>query len=556
MTNLNLLIFLLPFLIKITTGEDVLDQIPTVAKAPDKFKVHFLEANSTYDFKPTKRGFFEKHLNTYCYAGESKTLGRLLESIELVLEIEGDDYTQYEGTTPQEVEEHYNDHRSLFSFNLFSQKRSRLSLSPFMQQCIGIETVQPYKVHLFHEKVDYVRLMLLLSGIAIFLFSGILSTNAIFYYMTGIIIGICSSFLLLIWLSGKLMPRRAMMYGVLIGGWTVGIYVIRMLWDNIQMIMMTYHNYVCWYIIITGLISFFLCYRWGPPKNRRSKNIIKWLLQLMSLALIYFSSNFKEAIIAVILMTIILYYFPRVLRNIMCFRGKKSSSSGMMDKKDIRHHGSGSYVKSKELRDDCKEWRINSPQTKEWKIKSKSRPSMNSSHASRSTFQLGGDDHALDNSNSNADENQSESDISFNENNISKQKLYPLPDGSFILSDKRPIIITPRQATPSYHRSSPMVASDAGEHDDDGGERDLTPKLHQHMPLPAHTRRLTAALSCQELFVKNRRNTPSPSQFQRSSSAQRSVQSRSSRMVSSAKKLHGSNPKIKVSKAETDESEG
>lgn len=171
------------------------------------FSVHFLEANSTYHFKPLKRGFFEKYLNTYCYSGESKTLGRLLESIELVLEIDGDDYTQYDGTTPQEVEEHYNDHRSLFSFNIFSQKRSRLSLSPFMQQCIGIETVQPYKVHLLQQKVDYVRAAMLMSGIIVFLFAGLLSRNSIFFYITGIIFGICSSFLLLIWLSGKLMPR-------------------------------------------------------------------------------------------------------------------------------------------------------------------------------------------------------------------------------------------------------------------------------------------------------------------------------------------------------------
>lgn len=171
---------------------------------------------------------------------------------------------------------------------------------------------------------------------------------------------------------------------------------------------------------------------------------------------------------------------------------------------------------------------------------------------SRASFHLADDSHVLDNSNSNVDENQSESDISLNENSMSKQKLYPLPDGSFILSDKRPIIITPRQVTPTYHRSSPMVASDVGEHEEDS---ELTPKLHPHMPLPAHTRRLTAALSCQELFAKNRRNTPSPSQFQRSSSAQRSIQSRSSRMVSSEKKAYGSNPKIKVSKAESDDSE-
>lgn len=167
----------------------------------------FLEPNSTYNFKPSKRGFFKTHLNTYCYSGEAKTLGRLLETIELQFDIEGDDYTQYDGSSPAEVEEHYSEHRSIFSLNLFSQKRSRVSLSPFRQQCIGIETNQPYNVTLYREKMDYYRLAQLLSGILLFLFAGVFSTNSLFYYITGILFGICSSFLFLIWLSGKLMPK-------------------------------------------------------------------------------------------------------------------------------------------------------------------------------------------------------------------------------------------------------------------------------------------------------------------------------------------------------------
>lgn len=173
-----------------------------------RFAVQFLEASSTFHFKPSKHGYFDKHLTTYCYSGEKKTVQRILETLELQLEIEGDDYVQYEGRTPAEVEEHFSQHRSLFSLNLFSQKQRRLSLTPFEQQCIGIETAQtPYSVTLHHENIDYYRLMQLLGGIIIFLFAGYLSTNALFFYIIGIIIGICSSFVLLIWLSGKLMPK-------------------------------------------------------------------------------------------------------------------------------------------------------------------------------------------------------------------------------------------------------------------------------------------------------------------------------------------------------------
>ncbi|XP_065365332.1 nuclear envelope integral membrane protein-like [Calliphora vicina] len=518
-------------------------------KSVDKFKVLFLEANTTFHFKPSKRGFFEKYLNTYCYRGEPKTLGRILETIELQLEIEGDDYTQYEGATPAEVEEHYSEHRSLFSLNLFSQKRTRLSLSPFMQQCIGIETVKSYNVTLYQDIIDYYRSIQLLSGILMFLFAGILSTNSLFYYITGILFGICSSFLFLIWLSGKLMPKRTMMYGVLIGGWTVGFYVLRMLWDNIQMIMLTYRNYVCWYIIITGIISFFFCYRWGPPQNKRSKNIIKWLLQLMSLAMIYLSSNFKEATLAITLMTITLYYFPRILKKIMSFRS--TTSKEYLNEKKIC--GSGTRVK--ELRDDCQQWRVNSPQYKDWKIKSsKSRPSLTDNSGTeqrRTPTQKPVVNASLENSVSKQridDYASGSDDVSLGEHDLTKQKLYPLPDGSFILSEKPPIIITPRHATPIYHRSTPAFANDEPD------EGDYTPKNHHsHVPLAAHSRRLSAAASTSDLLLSGRRRaTPSPSQLQRSSSVQR-VQSRSSRMISSAKKHYVSNPKIKIENPTSDD---
>lgn len=37
------------------------------------------------------------------------------------------------------------------------------------------------------------------------------------------------------------------------------------------------------------LISFAVCYRFGPPSDVRTVNIIKWALQLLALIGIYFS---------------------------------------------------------------------------------------------------------------------------------------------------------------------------------------------------------------------------------------------------------------------------
>lgn len=46
------------------------------------------------------------------------------------------------------------------------------------------------------------------------------------------------------------------MYGVIGAGWTIVIYFLQILWDNIKTIMSTYQAYVVWYITITGTISF------------------------------------------------------------------------------------------------------------------------------------------------------------------------------------------------------------------------------------------------------------------------------------------------------------
>lgn len=46
------------------------------------------------------------------------------------------------------------------------------------------------------------------------------------------------------------------MYGVAVCGWTVGVYILQVLWENIRPILTTYQKYVVWYIVCTGVVSF------------------------------------------------------------------------------------------------------------------------------------------------------------------------------------------------------------------------------------------------------------------------------------------------------------
>lgn len=110
------------------------------------------------------------------------------------------------------------------------------------------------------------------------------------------------------------------MYGMLFGGWTLGFYCIHMLLENLHSIIVLYKVYVFYYVVFTGFGSFVICYRMGPPKNERSKDLIKWGLQLASIIMIYYSSGYREATTSFCLFAICTYYFPMsIVRTVKCY---------------------------------------------------------------------------------------------------------------------------------------------------------------------------------------------------------------------------------------------
>lgn len=102
-----------------------------------------------------------------------------------------------------------------------------------------------------------------------------------------------------------------MMYGFVLGGWTVGVYLIQLLWENFRIITTTHRTYLLWYTFITGLLSFIICYRIGPVSNPRSKNLIRWTLQILALFLIFNSSQFQEAAMGIIIIVLLAYNVPK-----------------------------------------------------------------------------------------------------------------------------------------------------------------------------------------------------------------------------------------------------
>ncbi|XP_066586493.1 nuclear envelope integral membrane protein-like isoform X2 [Prorops nasuta] len=288
----------------------VLEQVLS-ERGPSPESLHFIEPGD--DILNDKPG-----LKIYCHNAKSKYLIYTWKTLILNLKTNVDTYDLYEGLTVTEVMTKHEENNRIWSFNLFGTKKSKsMKINPFKDTCIGVYMHNynqcSYVATLTQITFDLNKISAMAVGAVLFFSAPKLSNNSLFYYISGISLGVTTSILILIYFVSKLFPRGKMMYLMVATGWTMSFYIVQTLWDNAQLILIQYRDYVIGYMLITALISFIVCYRFGPVTNVRTKKIIQWFLQISGLFIIYFSSYFYEASCFLCVLVIILYNFPFVL---------------------------------------------------------------------------------------------------------------------------------------------------------------------------------------------------------------------------------------------------
>lgn len=163
----------------------------------------------------------------------------------------------------------------------------------------------------------------------------------------------------------KLIPRKPMMYGAMLGGWGLSFYFGQMVYENIRVILVTHQMYVFWYVFTSGVISFVICYRMGPPKNERSKNLIKWGLQTAAMLLIFYSSHFQEATVGINILIALIYHFPvqYIAKGKTYWKRRFPPKPRLLTEEEFNEQGARETAKAlAELREFC-----SSPEAKPWR---------------------------------------------------------------------------------------------------------------------------------------------------------------------------------------------
>uniref|UniRef100_A0A8D2BBX7 Nuclear envelope integral membrane protein 1 n=1 Tax=Sciurus vulgaris TaxID=55149 RepID=A0A8D2BBX7_SCIVU len=200
-----------------------------------------------------------------------------------------------------------------------------------------------------------------------------LEQSQVFYYSTGMSVGIVASLLIIIFILSKFMPRKSPIYVILVGGWSFSLYLIQLVFKNLQEIWRCYWQYLLSYILAVGFMSFAVCYKYGPLENERSINLLTWTLQLMGLGFMYSSIQIPHIALAVIIIALCTKNLEYPIQWLyityrkMCKATEKPVPPRLLTEEEYRIQGEVETRRAlEELREFC-----NSPDCSAWKTVSR-----------------------------------------------------------------------------------------------------------------------------------------------------------------------------------------
>ncbi|XP_067303321.1 nuclear envelope integral membrane protein 1 [Pseudorasbora parva] len=177
-----------------------------------------------------------------------------------------------------------------------------VSVSLFTNKtCFRVDPSDAYTLYTVQPSrhFDIYLFLVFLVGVLLFFFADHLSRSQVFYYSAGLSTGMIASLIILIFVIGRFLPKKSPFYVLLMGGWSFSLYIIQLVFRNLQIILKDHWHLAIGYVIVVGFVSFAVCYRYGPLMEERSINILSWTLQIFGLLLVYAGIQVQQVALAI-----------------------------------------------------------------------------------------------------------------------------------------------------------------------------------------------------------------------------------------------------------------
>ncbi|XP_076858504.1 nuclear envelope integral membrane protein 2 isoform X2 [Brachyhypopomus gauderio] len=179
------------------------------------------------------------------------------------------------------------------------QKEKALDI-PLVEEDVFFMTKSPrasaeYTLHVTKQRFNRMRFFLFLCGLMLFFFAGTICRSSLFFYISGISLGIVSIPVFLLLVLKRFVPKGGLIL-VLLGAVCslsyLGIKKVINEWDEITRL---YWKEMLGYLLVSGIVSLALCYRLGPITSRKTLNLMTWAVQTAAVTLVYLGVTYTPA---------------------------------------------------------------------------------------------------------------------------------------------------------------------------------------------------------------------------------------------------------------------
>ena len=176
--------------------------IPLVEEGVTHQDVYKLSAKGQYATVTARTDGYD-HLSTFCYPSVPLSIYLFWSSASMKMDLPSNNYEVYMGQNVSSVVRLAQASESAWFYSQLPWRSKEFKLSPFDDVCIGVQTVEEYTISLQWKHVNYMMVVVTLSGMALYWMAPTLCRNTFFHYTTGISLGLLMSVVLLTYLAQR-----------------------------------------------------------------------------------------------------------------------------------------------------------------------------------------------------------------------------------------------------------------------------------------------------------------------------------------------------------------
>ncbi|XP_055071651.2 nuclear envelope integral membrane protein 2 [Misgurnus anguillicaudatus] len=169
-----------------------------------------------------------------------------------------------------------------------------------------------YTLHVSNKRLNRMRFLLFIFGVILLWKAGTICRSSLFFYTTGVSLGIIGTFVFLTLILRNFLPKRGLFLVLLGAGSGLSYMGIQRVLNNWDDIISEHWMELLAYVLISGLVSFAICYKHGPITNKRTLILMTWCMQVVGIVLLYHGLTYPLAFYMLLALLLCVKILPLV----------------------------------------------------------------------------------------------------------------------------------------------------------------------------------------------------------------------------------------------------